>query len=76
MAQIKGQVINSSNKAGIAKLQISIFDKDGIIQAEIDKTFSDEKGSFEFKIDDNDSQIFLPLLVPLRTNILYNKLKK
>jgi len=64
MAQIKGQVINSSNKAGIAKLQISIFDKDGIIQAEIDKTFSDEKGSFEFKIDDNDSQIFLPLLVP------------
>ena len=64
MAQIKGQVINSSNKAGIAKLQISLFDKEGIIKAEIGKTFSDEKGNFEFKIDDNDSQIFLPLIMP------------
>jgi len=50
MAQIKGQVINSSNKAGIAKLQISLFDKEGIIKAEIGKTFSDEKAILSLKL--------------------------
>ena len=76
MPKILMQLINTINKAGIAKLQISLFDKEGILKAEIGKTFSDEKGNFEFKIDDNDSQIFSPFLVPLGTNILYIKLKK
>jgi len=61
MPKILMQLINTINKAGIAKLQISLFDKEGILKAEIGKTFSDEKGNFEFKIDDNDSQIFSPL---------------